>query len=444
MGGFRTTLVLLVVLIGLGAYIYFVDRNKPLGDTESREKVFTEVVSGDIEELEITSADGDTTKLRKADDKWSIVEPVSADSDAGELSSITSSLADTEVQRVVEENATDMKPFGLDPPRIEVAMRTKGQKDFKRLLIGDKTPTGSDLYARTPDKPRVFLIASHLDGTFNKSTFALRDKRILQFERDKADTVELASGNTTLQFAKSGTEWKIVKPIAARGDFGTIEGIVERLSSAQMQGITAPEASDLKQYGLDKPTSTIVVGAGSSRATLTLGKTENALVFAKDASRPMVFTVAPTIKDDLFKKLEDLRRKDLFDARSFTASRVEIARGSEKAAFEKATVKDEKDPKAEKEVWKDAAGKDQDSMKMDELLSRLTALRATTFEDGTHASLKSPVLTTTLRFDEDKTETVSFGRAGEDVYAKRSDEAGSAKLEAATFDEVIKALDALK
>jgi hypothetical protein len=439
MRGFKSTFVLFAILIGLGAYIYFVDRNRPIGEAEKRDLVFTDVKADDIEEIEIKPAEGTTSRLKKADGKWTIVEPITADTDAGEVSSITSSLADAAIQRVVEEKPADVKPFGLDPPRVEIGMRTKGQTELKRLQIGDKTPTGDGLYARVPGQPRVFLLPSFLDATFNKDTFALREKRILQLERDKVETVELTSGGATMQFAKSGTEWRIVKPMAARGDFGAIEGIVERIASAQMQGIAAQDAADLKQYGLDKPTATMVVGTGSSRATLTLGKTENALVFAKDAARPIVFTVAPTIKDDVFKKLEDLRRKDLFDARSFTASRAELKRGTETFTFEKTKGKDDKD------VWKDAAGKDVDLTKMDELLSRLTALRATGFEDGTHASLKSPLITATLRFDDDnKTETVRIGRAGDAAYGSRADEPGSAKLEAPQIDEVMKALDALK
>ena len=74
---------------------------------------------------------------------------------------------------------------------------------------------------------------------------------------------------------------------------------------------------------------------GSSRATLTLGKTENAVVYAKDASRPMVFTVAPTLKTDVIKTSSDFRRKDLFDSRSFTATHVEFHRGSETIVLDK-------------------------------------------------------------------------------------------------------------
>ena len=181
----------------------------------------------------------------------------------------------------------------------------------------------------------------------------------------------------------------------------------------------------------------MTIRTGSSSATLTLGKTENAVVFAKDASRPIVFTVAPTLRTDVVKDFAEFRRKDLFDFRSFTANRVELARGGATQAFERSKDKDGKD------VWKDGAGKAVDTAKVEDLLAKVSGLRAASFESAPHASLKAPVLTVTATFDKGK-DTVTFGRAGMDVYAGRSDEPGSAKLDAAPFDEAIKALDALK
>ncbi len=128
--------------------------------------------------------------------------------------------------------------------------REKDQKDFRRLLIGEKTPSGGDLYAKTPDQSRVFLISSYLDSTFNKTAFNLRDKAILKFDREKADTVEIA-GAFPVQFARQGMEWRIAKPVAARADYAAVEGLVTKLSSGQMQEIVAPEASDLKQVRAD-------------------------------------------------------------------------------------------------------------------------------------------------------------------------------------------------
>ena len=241
-------------------------------------------------------------------------------------------------------------------------------------------------------------------------------------------------------FKRSNMEWTLQKPIMGRGEYSTLEGIIERLATAQMQGIVADSATDLKQYGLDKPDATITVTAGGTPMTLTLGKTENALVYAKDSTRPLIFTVAPTLKTDTFKDLSDYRRKDLFDSRSFTATHAEYKRGADTLTFDKSTANG-------KDTWKNAAGKTIDSAKMEDLLAKTTALRADSFEAATNPALKMPGLVVTITFGDDKAtrmETVSFARQGTDVFAARSDEPGSAKLAAAPMDDVIKALDALK
>ncbi len=450
MGRIVSTLGLVVVLAGLGAYIYFVDADRPAGGLEVKTKAFGEVVSDDIEEIAVKSAEGESSRVRRADGMWRLTEPVAADADQAELSSMASSAASLEIQRVVDEQATDLKQYGLDPGRIELSFTAKGQP-ARRVLLGEKTPTGTEIYAKLSDQPKVFLVSSFLESTFNKNTLALRDKTALKFDNAKVDGLELESGTTTLQFAKKGSEWSIVKPIAGRADVSAVEGAVARLGSVQMQGITSEQAGDLKPYGLDAPTTTMTVISGSNRASIALGKTENAVVFAKDASRPMVFTVAPTLLTDVVKKIGDFRRKDLFDFRAFTATRIELRRGAETLTFDKTKGKDDKD------VWKNAAGKELDAMKIDDLLAKVSNMRAQSFEDKTHPSLSSPVLTVVATFGaassaggaqgsgaQGSTETVAFGRAGTDVFASRSGEPGAARVDAMLLDEALKALDAAK
>src|SRR5690606_35381616 len=121
-----STLLLLGVLVGLVAYIWFVDRNQPFGDAVERDKVFEGVAADDITELEIRAEDGETTRLTKTDGAWRIADPVMGDADADELSTIATTLAGLEIQSVIEEDAPDLVRFGLEPPRIEVGFRTAG------------------------------------------------------------------------------------------------------------------------------------------------------------------------------------------------------------------------------------------------------------------------------------------------------------------------------
>ena len=448
MRGFRSTLALLAVFLGLLGYLYFVQSKKPntSGSTEQKPKVFT-IDADKVQELRIKLASGETTALRKAKNTWSIVEPAEAAADQTQVSEIPTTLAGLEQQRVVDDNAASLKDFGLAEPRIDVAFKVAGEGDFRHLLIGDRTATGGDLYAKLPNEKRVILIQGITETTFNRSMFDLRDKTILKFERDKVDAFESTlKDGTTAQLVKAGADWKLVKPVQAPADFGIAEGIISQLQGAQMLALVAPEAKTLKEYGLDKPEVTVTVGAGSTRATLLVGgKSPDGNVYARDAARPAVFTIPGALANDLRKTAFDYRRKDLFEFRPFNANRFEITRGGQVLSFER-TKGSGANPQ---DTWKEVApaSKNVDGSKLEGALLQTANLRADAFIDspGPLAALKTPAATIVVRFDDGKKEErVTIARVGQDVFASRADQPGAARLEAGRFDEALKALDELK
>lgn len=436
MRGLRTFIALVVVLVGLGAYLYFVESKREPGDSEKLAKVFTGLEAGKIDHVTVTSDSGEKTALEKKNGTWRITTPITADADEAAVSGLTTNLASLEIQRVVDEKPTDVKQYGLEKPHTQVAFTADG-KDHT-LLVGGKTPTGTDLYAQVNGEPRVFLVSSYLDSTFNKSTFDLRDKSILKLDRDAVDRLTIATPDHQVALAKKGSEWQLTTPVTARADFTTVEGLIGRLNTTQMKAITAQDATDLKPYGLDKPQVTVRTGAGSAEAALAIGKSAGeGAVYAKDLSRPMVFTVDSTLADDLKKPAGDFRIKDLFDARSFNTTRVEVTRGGKTFAFEKSNDK-----------WKQTSpsAKDADTAKVDALVSALTNARADSFvESAAGTGLDTPELTATVTSgDNHAKETVSFARRGKDAFAARAGDPGAAKIDSSTLDAVIKALEALQ
>ena len=64
MRGLKSTIALVVVLAGLGAYIYFVTWKQPDAGADSgkkQDKVFASLDSSKIDEVKVTSAAGDAT-----------------------------------------------------------------------------------------------------------------------------------------------------------------------------------------------------------------------------------------------------------------------------------------------------------------------------------------------------------------------------------------------
>ena len=438
MRGLKSTIALLVVLIGLVAYIFFVDRKKPAADApETKAKAFA-VDTDQIEEIQIKPASGDASRVQKINGAWQLVEPEKADADQGQVTNAATSLASLEVTRVVDDNPSDLAQYGLNPPKADIAFKVKGKSETQHLLLGEKTATSGDLYAKTPDQKRVFLIAAYLENTFERTPFDLRDKAVLKFDQSKADGVEVVHDGMTTTLAKSGNDWTITRPYKVRADFAGAEALLTALSAAQMQKIVLNEAKDLGKYGLDKPQETVTVLAGSTRASLAIGKKDGESNYARDLSRPIIFTLPSMAATDLEKDAATLRSKDMFTGRSFNTARVELKRGSETLAFEKSKDKGGKD------VWKNPAGKVVDTAKVEDMLTKLSAIRAQLFQDRVDPVLKMPTLVVKLKLDNNTTEDVTFARNGNAVLANRADEPGSATVEVMAFNDAMMAIDAIK
>ena len=441
MRGLKSFGGLVVVLVGLGAYLYFVESKRTAGDdTPKKDRVFT-LEADKIDEITIKSESGERTTLRKTGTTWEIVQPAVARPDDTEVNGLTSNLSSLELQRVVEENPTDLKEFGLAEPRLEVSFKSGGKE--QRLLIGQKTPTGTDLYAKLGDQKKVFLISSFLDTTFNRTSFDLRDKAALKVDREKVDSMEITIPERTLRVQKANGEWQMTQPAATRADFGAIDGLVSKLTGAQMKAITAAEAADLKPYGLDKPVATVRVGAGSAQATLAIGgPAAEGTVYAKDLSRPAVFTIEASLLDEVKKEPSEYRQKDLFDVRAFNATRVEVTRAGQTVAFEKTKTKDQAGKEEEK--WRKVLPStgDADGPNVEALISAAAAARATGFVENTaKTGLEKPELTIAITSDAGKDDRVTFARSGSDGYASRAGSPGAAKIETATIDSIVKALE---
>jgi hypothetical protein len=403
--------------------------------------VFATVEAEEIEELVVRSSKGDTTTLRKQGDAWRVVSPLDTESDAGEVSGITSGLARLEQQGTVDQPGA-LGEYGLDPARVEIAFKVAGEAQPRRLLLGDKTPTGADLYAKLGDAGAVFLVQSYLESTFDRGTFDLRDKSALKFARDKVDGVEIVRASDGVAFAKSGDEWRMSRPQAVRADVGAVEGLIGRLNTLQMKGITAQEASDGKPYGLDAPQYVVHLNAGSSRTTLLVGAaTGDGALYAKDAARPMVFTVDGTLADDLKKAAADFRPKDLFEFRTFTGTRFEITREGAATVFEKQKGTGE----GALDKWvQTQPKKDVEESKILDALSAVSNLRAASFVDEVPAGAAQVAQFKGVSGDGKKQDLVTVLKSGEEYFATRAGDPGAAKLGTSEFTDALKTLDALK
>jgi hypothetical protein len=443
MRGIKSTLALIVVLAGLGAYIYFV-ASKSEDTSTKQEKLFPSVVSDNIEELTVKNDAGEVTTLKKADGKWTMSAPFQTRASDMDASGIANGLAGLEVTRVVDENPADVKDYGLDKPSVEVSFKSNGGKPGGKLIIGGKTATGGSLYARKDDEKRVVLIGEFNQPTFNKSAFDLRDKAIVTFDRSKVDGLDVVLPTSGFELAKKDTDWSMVKPIAARADGSAADGLVTSVESLQMKSVVGPSATpaEMARYGFDKPAAIVNLHRGAERTSIVVGGPAGEdTVYVKDATRPDIFTIQKTAADDLAKKADDYRRKELFDMRAFTATRIEITRDGKTVAWDKVKGTGENAT----DTWKRVSptANEPDKEKFQTFVAQLADIRAMSFVDSkTRTGLDSPAATIVVKFDDGKKEDrVLVARSGADAFASRPDDPGVAKIDPTKLDDALKSID---
>jgi hypothetical protein len=449
MRGGRSLLVLLVIALGLGAYIYFVERERdPAADT-AKENAFTGVTPSDITELTIRSASGETTTLRRSGDNWTVASPVEAPADSATVESILSSLSTLTIDRVVDDAPAALDQYGLDTPRVDVSFATAD--GTHRLLLGNTTPTSSGVYARIDDNPRLVLIASYLESTFDRTTFDLRDRRVLDVARDTVERISIAPrSGPAIELRRDGVNWRLSAPIEARADFSPADGLLSRLTTAQMRSIVkegdVPTPAELRSWGLDTPQLTATVTTGSSTATIALGREHDAMsVYARDLARPMIFTVDSSLLTDLRKDPGDLRVRDVFEFNAFSASSLELTRNGTTHAWTKSTPDsgaDASDPPTWRRTQPDAGDVNQTTMT--DLLNALSALRAERFV--AQVPTGGDTLGVVVRSgtgDAAREERVTLRRSGDTVHVVRDGEPGSAVVATSDYDAVIGHLNTL-
>src|SRR5207247_4739553 len=105
-----------------------------------------------------------------------------------------------------------LSSFGLKEPPVKVSNKLKDGKTLE-ILLGSENPKKTYNYAKLANSNDVFLTGSNWSKTFTKTTSAVRNKKLLEFESDDIDGVKIAENAKELEAQKSGDNWQLKKPV---------------------------------------------------------------------------------------------------------------------------------------------------------------------------------------------------------------------------------------
>jgi hypothetical protein len=413
---FRNTLILGLVLVALGSYVYFVEFERAA--KESKKETLFDFDQNQVQAVTLKYPDREIA-LEKVAGEWRLVRPVEALADESTTKNLIRAIAECEIKKRLDDVPKDLKPFGLDVPDVVIHVKLESG-ELPEIRVGKTTPVGFSTYIQRADDPKVLLASSAFHSGMEKQVRDLRDKQILRFDEADVRKIAVKGPDRDIFLVRAGDDWKIEQPRAYPADASVVRSFLSSLRAVRATDFPDENPVDIQPYGLDIPrlSVTLFVGKDEDRKEILIGKeAKEDKLYVKSSSRPTVYEVSDWVYRDLDKKLSDFRDKTVlaFDKEAVTEVAVIPGDG------ESFTLQ-----RKDKTWHLSGAEEAVDPAKADQFLSDLHSLKG--YEIAAEApesiepfGLASPKLTITLRAGENSIGTVKLGAytsaEGEKSYA---------------------------
>jgi hypothetical protein len=421
-----------------GVWVYARERDKPavfvLGESVLREaqRPVAELrdrtlLAFDVKEVtgfEVTTPD-ETLAVEGGPSAWRITRPVALPADRETVAEFLDKLVAQKVREFVAEGPASRQPYGLERP-VRVTVHTGKDKDrvSRTLLLGRVDAAKKGVYAMRPDEPSVLLVPEEVYKQVPKNVGVLRNKVLVEVDRDKLARLELESAKGAVVVAREKDDWKIVSPTMLPADQVEVGGLLTKLRELRAQGFLSDDAAGIPKY-LPKPDVRLaLVDQAGGRTTVLLstsretrGGTPSA--YAAVAGQGPVALVDAKAVADFSRSVDELRDRRLVGAlEPKDIKRVRVQAGGQTVVLER---KSDTEWRMLEPTKGSAAGS-----KVDDLLYTLRALRwkeivaADGAKEPARFGLDAPTMEVGLfRGDGGEIITVQVGkREGEVAYVR--------------------------
>ncbi|MDZ7953943.1 DUF4340 domain-containing protein [Nostoc sp. DedQUE09] len=175
----RTTLILILLTLGLGSFVYFYEiRGATVREEtkEQKQQIFS-FAEDDVQSLTVTTKKLTLNLERNPESsskpKWLIKSPLSGPANDAIVSYLTDLLVKGNSDRTLSTPAKELGEFALDPPQATINITLKNRQSHQ-LLLGKSNFNGRFLYAQADPatKPdgniNVLLVSTDFANAVNR------------------------------------------------------------------------------------------------------------------------------------------------------------------------------------------------------------------------------------------------------------------------------------
>ncbi len=346
----RTTLVLVVVVLGVFAYLRFFEMKQP--STEEATRQAQNVVNLDrnkIDGLIIQNGD-EKIEIRRHDNKWRLESPFKDQADGALVENLLSNLETWQKEgtipaKDIDADKSKLSEYGLNRPKLK--LKLIGSERPPEILFGKDAALEGRMYVRFDNSKETFLAKQSVKKDIDKKAEEFRDKKLTDLTTAQVRLIALKTPSGEMELEKKGDHWDIVKPLRARADDEKVGDLIAQVTTARIQQFVADDHGDLRPYGLAEPRGSItlfsqpgkkdqkveiadsikVFGQDDKGQILQIGSVsekEKDQVYVRFAPRGAVYTLPRKIEEILTAKPADLRDYHLVRIDTNVLDRVTI------------------------------------------------------------------------------------------------------------------------
>jgi hypothetical protein len=294
------------------------DVTRPLADFRDRSVLAFEArqVSG----FELATRE-ETLAVERVDSKWRLTRPVELPADTETVTEFLDKLQSIKTKAFVAEAPKSLHPFGLErPARLSIHTGRDKDRATKSLLIGSVDKAKQGVYVMRPGESSVLLVPEQAWTIVPKNVAALRDKVLVEIDRDNVTRVDLESPKGRVALTQEANRWRIVAPENLPADQVEAGALLFKLRELKAQGFLTDDPSGIPRY-LAKPAvrMTITEKGAAAPTTILLARSPDrrggkAMAYAAVAGRGPVVLVGADTLDGLTRSVIELRDRTLLPA----------------------------------------------------------------------------------------------------------------------------------
>ncbi len=249
------SLLLLLLVLGLGAYIYWVDAEKE--STPEREAAQRRAFSIDLERLDgVTIRRPEyTLGLKREGEEWHLSKPEGVPASQATVRQTLSRLRGLSRGELItpsdmRERGQTLADFGLAVP---VAVLTlEDSRGTRRYRIGNPNPLGNALYVKEESSQNVMLISSDLMDILPLRADAFRDRRILTPPANAVRVLSFHSPDRMVRLEALGDQWVLSEPFRFPAQQERVGSLLEQLATARIERFLLPDEVSGEPFGRDE------------------------------------------------------------------------------------------------------------------------------------------------------------------------------------------------